>query len=210
MGEHREVSPAVASAPASGTNGIVTAVLHDGRMTKHLFEHRPTGSRMLSTSPIRRNHRIEVARWALAHGVPMHRDDLSIIVATRDIEPDGVICTTWTCETVAQLLTWRAESWYRSHRAPEPVRLDESLSGYLRYLRETRLLTDRSDPFVDLLEEIDEVGASLGHGGRASSHEARRRTVGPSHDVDRDESSGRICRVIQLRPKKSSIASKPS
>lgn len=180
-------------------------------MTKQMFESQTAAAHGKSTSPTRRRHRVEVARWALANGVPIRRDALSIIVATRDIKTDQTICTTWTCDTVAELLGWRGDLWCTTHHVPQPDRLEESLIGYLRYLQATRLLSDRSDRLEDLLDEIHSLTEATDRGSLLSFDSDRISNVTVARSTGPEGArAGADGRLIQLIPKKSRISASPS
>lgn len=189
---------------------VVTAVRHHLLMTKQMFESNGGAAHGIWTSPVRRRHRVEVARWALANGVAIRRDSLSVIVATRDIGVDDTICTTWTCETVSQLLGWRSDAWCNNHRVRRPSLLEESLIGYLQYLRATRLLSDRSDRFEDLLAEIHDVTGTTDRLARLPVDIGSVHSMTTPWSVDGVDDGDATGRLIQLRPKKSSISASPS
>lgn len=163
-------------------------------MIKQVFEKRPRQAQHIAMSDVRRRHRVEVARWVLANGRPMERDSLSLIIATRDVQPDGALNTRWSCGTVGSLLGWQADAWCATHGVPRPERLAESLTTYLEYLLTTRLLSDRSDHFEDLRDEIDHIGTCADEDDQGMGNSLR-------------DSAGTL---IQLIPKKSNVSARPS
>lgn len=167
-------------------------------MIKQVFEGRPRRAHDISIGGVRRRHRAEVARWVLANGRAMERDSLSLIIATREMNPDGTVDTTWSCGTVGRLLEWQADAWCATHHVPVPQRLGESLVTYLEYLRATRLLSEGSDPIEVLEDEIDHLcddAGTVGSDGRPAVVNGYGGTSG---------------RLIQLIPKKSNISASPS
>lgn len=146
---------------------------------------------------------MDVARWALANGHPLQRDCLAVIIGTRELNQDGTICTRWNYETVDSFLTLQAGPWCSMHRVRFPDQLTESLRTYLHYLERTRLLGDLSDGLEDLLDSVtdNEDTRVAAHESNPPSrrHNPRPATPGPPYG-----------NLIQLMPKKSSIAPRPS
>lgn len=192
MGEFQQGSPTVASGAVDCRPRLtVTAHMHDVDMIKHVFEQRGRRAHQVSTSQVRHRHRLEVARWAMSNGVALQRDALSVIIATRDMNTDGSICTTWVPDTITELFAWRADAWCANHRVIRPTGLGESLEGYLRYLDSTRLLSERSQILAVLLDELSQTMMEMDHGDSAGW-------------------SGSDGSLIQLIPKKSSMVARPS
>lgn len=174
-------------------------------MIKHSFEDTHVARRAcrIPTSAVRDRHRKDVARWALANGQPLTRDALAVIIGTREITTDAGIDTTWTIESVTGLLTWQAGGWCGRHRVPLPEGLGESLSSYLRYLSQNRLLGEGSNTVPQLIDWIADLETDIDSG---LLHPGTPRW-GRSHGSVENENYGSL---VHLIPKKSSIPARPS
>ncbi|MHB1139300.1 MAG: hypothetical protein ACYC2O_10120 [Microthrixaceae bacterium] len=96
-----------------------------------------------------RRHRRDVARWALAHGHPVDRDSLAIIVAVRSSMGDGTLSLRWTTDDVRSLW-WASTGWCLTQHVQMPATIAPTLGTYLRYLSAHRLFADGSDQMTSL------------------------------------------------------------
>lgn len=94
----------------------------------------------VTAHPTARTHRREVIRWALAHGHPVSRDALTVIVALRTDRSTGAIDTAWRPDDVARVVNPGAAMWCSTHRTGIQGDLASTLSTYIRYLSAHRLL----------------------------------------------------------------------
>ena len=96
-----------------------------------------------------RRHRRDVARWALAHGHPVDRDSLAIIVAVRSSMGDGTLSLRWTTDDVRSLW-WASTGWCLTQRVQMPRTIAPTLGTYLRYLSAHRLFAEGSESMTTL------------------------------------------------------------
>ena len=116
-----------------------------------------------------RRHRRDVARWALAHGHPVDRDSLAVIVAVRSSMGDGTLSLRWTTDDVRSLW-WASTGWCLQQRVQMPATIAPTLGTYLRYLSSHRLFAEGSDPMATLRRAVAQQD-----GGAAPSEDARSR-----------------------------------
>lgn len=107
------------------------------------------------THPALLSHRRRVLRWALAHGHPIERDALAVIVALRAERLRGEVDRVWTAAIVEAVVRHGAQ-WCMSNRVASPVDLTPTLGTYVRYLSSHRLLADGSDSATELRRAISE------------------------------------------------------
>lgn len=100
-----------------------------------------------------RQHRREVARWALAHGHRVDRDALAVLTGLR-ATPHGSVDRRWTVELIDRATGDAAVSWCDRHGVVVPHDLATTLATYLRHLSATRSLGRGSDPIATLRRAV--------------------------------------------------------
>ena len=115
-----------------------------------------------------REHRTEVARWALAQGRPLNLDAITVILAVRqfEAETDRAPFTRWTTRGMVGFLWGSATTWCETIGVDLPPSLNESLWTYLSYLHAAHELASGSAPLNQLREVLVESGG-LNRSGRA-------------------------------------------
>lgn len=171
-------------------------------MTKHSFDNSFRAHRV-PLARLRLRHRRDVARWALANGLPLRRDALAVITGTRAITIDGTIDTTWTLESVTALLNWEGASWCGRHGVALPSLLGESLQTYLRYLHDNRLLGSGSASLTELTDWAGELDYD-------DDQQEPESTAGRPRLRRHPTVQSATGNLIHLMPKKSSIPARPS
>lgn len=127
-----------------------------------------------------RRHRRDVARWALAHGHPVDRDALAVVVAVRSSMGDGTVSLRWTSDDVRSLLWSAAGGWCLAHGVRLPAELTATLATYLRYLSAHRLFSADSEPMTVLRRTLAEHdGDSSRQASRARHPAGGRRRLAP-------------------------------
>lgn len=134
-----------------------------------------TGARRPHSVPTHaslRRHRRTVLAWSLAHGHPVERDALAVIVGLRSRPADGALDRRWTTDDVETVLRSDASIWCAVHGTTRPSGLGTTLATYLRYLAAHRMLEPGSDRPSDLRRAVTDRAARRGPG--RSSHPAGR------------------------------------
>ncbi|MFM7063885.1 MAG: hypothetical protein ACKO04_10410 [Actinomycetes bacterium] len=101
---------------------------------------------------IQLSHRRDVVRWALSHGLPLHRDALAAIIDDHasqydggSLQPDGPpVALCWTLDDAAAALDV-ADTWCEHVGARPPAQVARTLLTYLRYLGANHLFAPGSD-----------------------------------------------------------------
>lgn len=113
------------------------------------------------THPAVRQHRGQVARWALANGHLLERDALAAIVAVRADPTSGAIDLRWTAQDIGAVMWSAVPLWCSSHQVPAPPDLATTLGTYLRYLSAYRHLARGSAPIAELRRAVADHRPSL-------------------------------------------------
>jgi hypothetical protein len=141
-------------------------------MTAAARTHRPPRPSALPVSlldPAARRVRVEVVRWALAHGRPLSADALTAVLAAkaaRGSEPTA----RWQVESVRELVWSDVLHWCRQCGVAVPARLPETLWTLLDWLEATGGFAPGSDPLALLREPLcDSAGLDRRGRPRATS-----------------------------------------
>ena len=126
----------------------------------------------LPTHPSLRRHRRTVVAWSLAHGHPVDRDALAVLVGLRSRPADGALDRRWTTDDVITVLRSDASIWCAVHGTEHPRELAATLATYLRYLAAHRMLEPGSDRPADLRRAVTD--RSTRRAADRSSHPAGR------------------------------------
>ena len=121
--------------------------------TRRASSHRASAIRV---GPDLLRHRAAVVRWALAHGHPVDRDSLAVIINSASVSTSGQVGLHWTAHSVNALLTQGCSNWCTAHGVRYPDNLSRTLTTYLRYLGAYRLLDADSDPMIALKRSVAE------------------------------------------------------
>ncbi len=115
-----------------------------------------------------REHRTQVARWALGQGRPLNLDAITVILAVRqfEAEADRAPFTRWTTRGLVGFLWGSATTWCETIGVELPPSLTESLWTYLSYLQAEHEFASGSAPLSQLREVLVESGG-LNRSGRA-------------------------------------------
>ena len=107
----------------------------------------------------------QVATWALAHGHPLDRDALAVVLATRADHGHRGLPETWTSAMIERLLEHDVAEWCARRRRRVPSRVAESLFTYLAFLFKSKSL-DRweSEPIASLKMTLRRCGGLDGRG----------------------------------------------
>ena len=132
--------------------------------------------RAVRLSPRLRQHRCDVARFALASGSPLNLDAITVILAMRDAEASSskVPFTRWTDRRVTALLWGNVLEWCAINGVAEPENVAETLWTYLTYLFEVGELASGSSRLAELRLALVE-NAGVTRAGRARHPAGRRR-----------------------------------
>jgi hypothetical protein len=127
-------------------------------------------------SPRLRQHRCDVARFALATGSPLNLDAITVILAIRDGEATSskVPFTRWTDRRVTELLWGNVLEWCAINGVAEPHNVAETLWTYLTFLFEEGELASGSSRLAALRLALVE-NAGITRTGRARHPAGRRR-----------------------------------
>jgi hypothetical protein len=138
---------------------------------------RPVAARRaVLLSPRLRQHRCDVARFALASGSPLNLDAVTVILAIREAEASSsrVPFTRWTDRRVMALLWTDVLEWCAVNGVAEPPNLAETLWTYLTFLFEAGELASGSSRLAELRLALVE-NAGITRTGRARHPAGRRR-----------------------------------
>jgi hypothetical protein len=141
--------------------------------------------RAVTLSPELRQHRCEVARYALANGLPLNLDAVTIIIATKAIESaaEGRPFTRWTGRRVVAFIWGTVQEWCAGQGVEAPANTAESLWTYLTFLFEEGQLASGSSPLGELRGAlIDNAGVTRAGRARHPAGTRRRaevRTLAP-------------------------------
>ena len=124
-----------------------------------------------------RNHRVEIARWALEHGATLNLDALTVILATKAHTSalERRPFTKWTTRQVFLFLLDAVQRHANQAGLAVPPHLGESLHTYLAALDSLGVLARGSSPVNELLRST-RASARLDADGRRIDHE----TGGPA------------------------------
>lgn len=114
----------------------------------------------VAAPPSARTHRREVIRWALAHGHPVSRDALTVIVALRTDPSTGAIDTAWRPDDVTGVMQPGAALWCSAHRSGIQGDLAGTLSTYIRYLSAHRLIAGDRAAIASLHRAVTDLPRS--------------------------------------------------
>ena len=132
-----------------------------------------------------RQQRCEVARYALAEGLPLNLDAITVVLAAKQFESstDGRPVTRWTSTHLMGFLWGTVVDWCRTSDVAVPAATAESLWTYLTFLFERGELASGSSRLADLREVMVEH-TNLSRAGRAAhpSSRAGRAPVLPLRD----------------------------
>jgi len=127
---------------------------HDVFMMKRMFDSPTRRASTVRTAANLRRHRAAVVRWALAHGHPVDRDSLAVIIDAASVPTPGQVGLHWTSQQVNALLSEGCTSWCACRGVQYPDGISRSLTTYLRYLSAHRLLDADSDTMTDLKRTV--------------------------------------------------------
>ena len=132
--------------------------------------------RAVTLSPALRQHRCDVARNALANGLPLNVDAITVILATKSMESaaEGRPFTRWTGRGVVAFLWGTVLEWCAGQGVATPSNVAESLWTYLTYLFEEGELASGSSPLSTLREALVE-NAGVTRSGRSRHPAGSRR-----------------------------------
>ena len=136
-------------------------------------------SQAIVLEPTLRRHRCEVARFALAEGLPLNIDAITVILAAKQVESatEKRPFTRWTQRGLVAFLWGTATEWCAAHGVELPPTTAESLWTYLTFLFEHRELASGSARLTALREALCET-ADVNREGRALRPTARRGSGG--------------------------------
>lgn len=139
----------------------------------------------VALSPALRQHRMEVARAALAAGRPLNLDAITVILATKQLESanDGTPFTRWTTRQVVAFLWGTVLEWCVARGIEAPSNVGETLWTYLTHLADEGELASGSSSLAALREALVE-NAGVNRSGR-SSHPAGSRVQATVHRLSR-------------------------
>ena len=131
-------------------------------------DHKAPAREAIQLSPDLRAHRVEVSRWALAHGRPLNLDAITVVLAVRQFEADtdGRPFTWWTTQRLIAFLWGSATEWCDVRGVELPDGLNETLWTYLSFLDRTKMLAGGSSRLRQLRDVLVEMGG-LTKSGRA-------------------------------------------
>lgn len=137
---------------------------------------RTSGSarRVLTLPPPLRQLRCDVARWALAEGMPCNLDAITVILAAKAEEArlERRHLHRWSRTGVATFVVGSVGDFMRRHGLRPPRSLDETLYTYLSHLAATGTLASGSAPHPDLLEAVVDNTGLNGNGRRPAAEHA--------------------------------------
>jgi len=130
-----------------------------------------TARTALPLSPDARRRRVEVSRWALAHGHVVTLDALTVILFGRAAGRS----TSWTVADIGRFLTADAPDLCRQHQVEVPAGMSETLWSYIGFLADEGEL--RGATLLDLTTELTRF-AGLNRAGRLRHPAGGRRPGG--------------------------------
>ena len=149
-------------------------------MTREIVSDPGLGRRPARTSvPLPedlRQHRCDVARYALAEGLPLNLDAITVVLAAKQFESstDRRPFTRWTSTHLMGFLWGTVVDWCRLTDVAVPPSTAESLWTYLTFLFEQGELASGSSRLSDLREVLVEH-TNLSRAGRAAHPSSRSR-----------------------------------
>ena len=112
--------------------------------------------RSVTLDPALRQHRLEVARWALAHGRPLNLDSITVVLAARRHEAalEHRPFTRWSTTSLLTFLFGTCVQWCEAQGVARPATCGETLLTYLDHLADTGQLATGSTPIDQLRRTV--------------------------------------------------------
>ncbi len=167
----------------------VTPHLHSGDMPRKPASATHVRSRLPLTAPLRQ-HRCQVARWALEHGATLDLDALTVILSVRSVThafPSPAF-DVWDTADVAAFLWNEAAGLCLELSVELPSSCAETLWTYFSFVRSTGAIT--GGELAELRNELTDV-AGLNRSGRLS-HPAGTRLSAPGQVIELHRANDRV------------------